>query len=232
MVFLSSLAPRLPLPHFSARYVQTLLSNLKSISRSESESLSSLSISSAILARDSGVKGENTTISSTRAINSGRKKPSSALSAFSFDASACVFPKPSRFSLRSLPAFEVITIMVFSKFTVLPCASVILPSSRICSSTFSTSGWAFSISSNSTTEYGFLRTFSVSCPASSYPTYPGGAPIMRETECFSINSDISRRISVSGVSKSCSDSTFTSSVLPTPVGPTKIKEAGRCRLFV
>ena len=50
--------------------------------------------------------------------------------------------------------------------------------------------------------------------------------MMRETECFSIYSDISRRISVSGVSNSSRASTFTSSVLPTPVGPTKINDAG------
>ena len=38
-----------------------------------------------------------------------------------------------------------------------------------------------------------------------------------------------QRIRVSGVSKSSWERTFTSSVLPTPVGPTKIKEAGRRR---
>ena len=35
-----------------------------------------------------------------------------------------------------------------------------------------TSGWAFSISSSSTTEYGRRLTFSVSCPPSSYPNAP------------------------------------------------------------
>ncbi len=94
---------------------------------------------------------------------------------------------------------------------------------------FITSGWAFSISSNKTTEYGFRRTFSVSCPASSYPTYPGGDPTIRETLCFSINSDISKRIKGSAWSKSSLDNTLTSSVFPTPVGPTKIKDAGRLR---
>ena len=49
-----------------------------------------------------------------------------------------------------------------------------------------------------------------------------------ETECFSINSLMSRRIRVSGVSNSSWESTRTSSVLPVPVGPTKMKEAG-CR---
>ena len=51
--------------------------------------------------------------------------------------------------------------------------------------------------------------------------------MMRETECFSINSDISSRINGSTLLNSSSESTFTSSVLPTPVGPTKINEAGR-----
>ncbi len=53
--------------------------------------------------------------------------------------------------------------------------------------------------------------------------------MMRETLYFSINSLMSKRISVSGLSKSSLESTLASSVLPTPVGPTKIKEAGRRR---
>ena len=51
--------------------------------------------------------------------------------------------------------------------------------------------------------------------------------MMRLTECFSINSDISKRIKVSGVSNNSCDNSFTNSVFPTPVGPTKINEAGR-----
>ena len=68
------------------------------------------------------------------------------------------------------PTLEVMTIMVFLKSTFRPWESVTIPSSRICSRMFHTSSWAFSISSNSTTEYGFLRTFSVSWPPSSWPT--------------------------------------------------------------
>ena len=64
---------------------------------------------------------------------------------------------------------EVRMIMVFLKSTVRPCESVIRPSSSTCSRTLNTSGCAFSISSNRTTEYGFLRTASVSWPPSSYP---------------------------------------------------------------
>ena len=45
-------------------------------------------------------------------------------------------------------------ITVFLKSTVRPWPSVSRPSSRICSSALKTSGWPFSISSNSTTEYG------------------------------------------------------------------------------
>ena len=43
---------------------------------------------------------------------------------------------------------------VFRKSTVRPCESVSRPSSSTCSSVLKTSGWAFSISSSSTTEYG------------------------------------------------------------------------------
>ena len=66
-----------------------------------------------------------------------------------------------------VPTFDVMTITVFLKLTVRPWPSVRRPSSRICSSMLKTSGCAFSISSNSTTEYGRRRTCSVSWPPSS-----------------------------------------------------------------
>ena len=44
-----------------------------------------------------------------------------------------------------------------------------------------------------------------------------------------MNSDISRRINVSGESKSSFARTRTSSVFPVPVGPTKMNDAGRRR---
>jgi hypothetical protein len=56
---------------------------------------------------------------------------------------------------------------VFLKSTVRPWASVRRPSSRIWSRVLNTSGWAFSISSNSTTLNGLRRTASVSWPPSS-----------------------------------------------------------------
>ena len=116
--------------------------------------------------------------------------------------------------------------MVFLKLITLPLLSVSLPSSRICRSTLKTSGWAFSTSSNRTTEQGLRRTFSVSCPPllSSQPIQPGGAPISLETECFSINSDMSSLIINFSSPNMVSASAFARSVLPTPVGPTNIKE--------
>ena len=56
---------------------------------------------------------------------------------------------------------------VSAKLTVRPLLSVRRPSSSSASSTLNTSGWAFSTSSNSTTEYGRRRTASVSWPPSS-----------------------------------------------------------------
>ena len=48
-----------------------------------------------------------------------------------------------------------------------------------------------------------------------------------ETLCFSMYSDISSRISDSTEENSSDASRLTSSVLPTPVEPTKINETGR-----
>src|ERR1700756_2381917 len=70
-------------------------------------------------------------------------------------------------------------------------------------------------------EYGARLTRSVNWPPSSYPTYPGGEPISFDTECFSMNSDISKRISdFSEPNRNCA-SVRAISVLPTPVGPRK-----------
>ena len=113
---------------------------------------------------------------------------------------------------------------VFLKSTVRPCPSVILPSSSIWSKTLNTSGCAFSTSSSRITQYGCRRTASVSCPPSSYPTYPGGAPINRETVCFSMYSLISIRAMAFASSKRNSASDLARCVLPTPVGPMKRKE--------
>src|SRR5436309_9524533 len=68
-------------------------------------------------------------------------------------------------------------------------------------------------------EYGFRFTRSVSWPSSSYPTYPGGEPISFEIECFSMNSDMSKRISDFSLPNRNSARARATSVLPTPVGP-------------
>ena len=115
-------------------------------------------------------------------------------------------------------------ITVFLKSTVLPCASVNLPSSKICSNVLKTSGWAFSTSSSKTTLKGFLLTASVNCPPSSYPTYPGGEPINLLTVCFSIYSDISIWINESSSPNKNSARDFAVSVLPTPDGPKNIND--------
>lgn len=54
--------------------------------------------------------------------------------------------------------------------TTRPALSVSLPSSITWSRIENTSGWAFSISSNSTMLQGLLLTASVSFPPSPYPT--------------------------------------------------------------
>ena len=114
--------------------------------------------------------------------------------------------------------------MVFLKLIFLPCESVMCPSSNTCNKILNTSACAFSISSNKTTEYGFRLTFSLNCPPSSNPTYPGGEPINFDTLCFSIYSDISTRIIAFSVPNTASANAFDNSVFPTPVGPRNRKE--------
>mmetsp|Transcript_17729 Transcript_17729/g.56663 ORF Transcript_17729/g.56663 Transcript_17729/m.56663 type:complete len:211 (+) Transcript_17729:346-978(+) len=67
------------------------------------------------------------------------------------------------------PRLEVMMMMVLSKLTTSPLLSVRRPSSNTWSRMLKTSGWAFSTSSKSTTEYGRRRTASVSWPPSSWP---------------------------------------------------------------
>src|SRR5436190_22398792 len=70
-------------------------------------------------------------------------------------------------------------------------------------------------------EYGERRNLSVSCPPSSYPTYPGGEPMNFATACFSMNSLMSKRISEDSERNMYFASVRATSVLPTPVGPRK-----------
>ena len=84
---------------------------------------------SMIGARSASVRARNRTISSMRLTNSGRK-----------------------WSIGSPGRFDVITSTTLVKSTVRPWPSVRRPSSSTWSRMLNTSGWAFSISSRSTTE--------------------------------------------------------------------------------
>ena len=122
------------------------------------------------------------------------------------------------------PKLEVMIMIVFLKLTNLPLLSVKRPSSSTCKSTLNTSGCAFSISSSNTMEYGLLRTASVSCPPSSYPTYPGGAPTKRLTLCFSWYSLMSIRVMAFSSLNKNSARALANSVFPTPVVPRNIND--------
>src|SRR6516164_1432276 len=133
-------------------------------------------------------------------------------------------PRLKPLEMSRVPRLVVMMITVFLKSTTRPWESVRRPSSRICSSELKMSGCAFSTSSNSTTANGLRRTFSVSCPPSSYPTYPGGDPNSRDTVCFSMYSLMSSWISESSTPNRKSASVLDSSVLPTPDVPAKMNE--------
>ena len=98
-----------------------------------------------------------TMMSSTRLRNSGRNTFSirSVTRSFilSYEAlpSALRKPKSDSFLIASAPMLVVMIKIVFLKSTCRPKLSVSRPSSMICSSMLKTSGWAFSISSSSTT---------------------------------------------------------------------------------
>lgn len=86
------------------------------------------------------------------------------------------------------------------------------------------SRWAFSSSSSSTTDQGLRRTRSVSWPPSSWPTYPGGEPMRRETAWASIYSDMSKRSRASWLPNRAAARARHSWVLPTPLGPSRRKQ--------
>ena len=130
-------------------------------------------------------------------------------------------PRPNSFNWR-VPALLVMIITVLRKSIKRPLPSVRRPSSRTCNNILNTLPCAFSISSSNTIEYGWRLTFSVSCPPSSYPTYPGGAPTNRDVLKLSLYSLISTRINASELPNICSASFFAKYVLPTPVGPKNI----------
>ena len=103
---------------------------------------------------------------------------------------------------------------------VCPRASVSRPSPQTWRSRSNTAGWAFSISSSSSTQKGCWRTRRVSSPS------PWALPRMsRSAAQGSMNSLMSKRNIRSGEPKRNVASSRASSVFPTPVGPTKRKVA-------
>src|SRR5947199_341177 len=111
---------------------------------------------STIFSISSCVSGRKMMMSSTRFKISGLKDCRKSSVTFVSACSHATPPVPA--SIRYCePMFDVMISTALRKSTVRPCESVRRPSSRICSSTLKTSGCAFSISSNSTTEYGRRR---------------------------------------------------------------------------
>ena len=120
-----------------------------------------------ILVMSSLLKAWKTIVSSMRLMNSGRNARFSSSSTRSFIFSWVLSspsgrkPGETRLPMKLVPRLEVMIRIVFLKSTTWPTESVRRPSSSTWSSMLNTSGWAFSISSKSTTEYGRRRTFSV-----------------------------------------------------------------------
>src|SRR3954452_13116969 len=148
---------------------QLTASGVNSTSMPWARSRRRVSLSNRSVIRSSWVVSScwNTTISSIRLRNSGRNASCRRRITWSrrsaLAASAVLLPNPSgprRPTMSSDPRLLVMMITVLRKSTVRPCESVSRPSSSTCNRVLKTSGWAFSISSKSTTEYGRRRTAS------------------------------------------------------------------------
>ena len=161
----------------------------------------------------------NSTTASSRLRNSGENVFAIA-SIASGEWSWVVKPIDRRWRC-SAPALVVITTATLRKSALRPLLSVRVPWSMTWSRMLNTSGCAFSISSRRSTQWGCLLIASVSRPPWSNPTYPGGAPMRRETVCRSMYSDMSKRTSST---PSRIASWRVTSVLPTPVGPARRKQ--------
>ena len=129
--------------------------------------------------------------------------------------------------MKWLPTFDVMMTTVFLKSTVRPLPSVSRPSSSSCSMHVQHFGMRLF---DLVEEHDGVRP-----PAHGFgelagllvADVPGGAPISRETVCFSWYSDMSMRIIACSSSNRNSASARASSVLPTPVGPEEDEAAER-----
>ena len=163
------------MPSFAISAV-TSSPNSISIPSASMRFLTSPSIIDAIFLMSSSFRRLKTMISSIRLSSSGLKSSLSCavtrflISSASFARELTSSEKPSLPPLPVIddaPTLLVRIITVFLKSTFLPWESVRTPSSSTWRRMLNTSGCAFSISSNKTTEYGRRRIFSVSCPPSS-----------------------------------------------------------------
>ena len=133
-----------------------------------------------MLSLESGVKK---IVSSIRFRNSGLKvafrTPSTAVREFLHRLYLLVFS-----SKNCEPILLVIIITVFLKSTTRPLESVKRPSSNTCNKILNTSGCAFQFHLIERLYMDYDEQLLLIGPPSSYPTYPGGAPTKRDTECF------------------------------------------------
>src|SRR3954470_17902017 len=154
-------------------------------SRSASEERMRRSSRSTIVLISSRVSLWKTITSSMRLRNSGRKTFLSSpmmrpfMSSYEIPVSSSDTAKPSGVlrAISPAPMFEVMITIACRKSTVRPCESVRRPSSRICRRMLKTSGWAFSISSSRSTEYGLRGTPPAGRPPPSLPPALGVADV-------------------------------------------------------
>ena len=114
------------------------------------------------------VSGLKLTMASSRLRNSGVNRR--LMSAISSPAWRVLVKPMAALFMVSAPALVVMMMMTLRKSVLRPLLSVSVPWSITCSSTLKMSGCAFSISSSSSTQCGFLVMASVSRPPWSKPT--------------------------------------------------------------
>ncbi len=136
---------------------------------------------------DSRESGEKCTMRSMRLKSSGGKNSRTARSESSATERASCSPMPTAAFCRA-PRLLVITMTVWVKSAVSPEASVSRPSSKVCSSRLSRAGWAFSISSSSTSVKGCSRIRRVRRPSGCH-----ASPVSRATASGVWNSAMSSR---------------------------------------
>lgn len=129
--------------------------------------------------------GLNKQTSSKRLRNSGLNSPLAISSSIKASLKSSILAPEMIFSRIVLaPALEVAIIMQSRKLISRFFSSRRMPSSRTWSKVVSTDGWAFSISSKSTTENGCLEIWAVRLRLSSAPSLIRRATSLEETNSF------------------------------------------------